>query len=189
MQSMKGITPVGTLAFAKKLYSNKEKFSNDKFIGTLLLRKGVAENDAFAAERIARHLEAGGKADHSPAKDGDAPNSEGKVSEYNKGFWVVKFKSSKPVVVRDALKNKLDPKVLRAESGDTVRFAWGENIRTEGQWQGVALYLNGVQLIEKNAADADFEEVEGGFNSAEYEAPEQSGEEKKSAGTGAGFDF
>lgn len=187
--AQKGVTPAGILAFSKKLYSNQEKYSGGKFIGTLLLEKGVPANDEFAATRIARHLEAGGTAEHAPVKDGDLPNKDGKVSDYNKGMWVAKFKTGDPVTVRDAKKNKLDPKVVQAKSGDVVRFAWAENIQTKpGQWNGVALYLNGVQLLEKRAADADFEEYEGGFDASSYSAPEGDNE-KPADKTGSGFDF
>jgi len=189
--AQKGITPPGTLAFSKGLYSNKEKYANDKYVGTLLLDKGVEANDAFAKERLSRHKKAGGDPKHSPAKDGDkAKGQDGKVKEWAKGKWVVKFKTKDPVVVRDAKKNKIDPATLRVAGGDLVRFAWGENIQTkEGQWNGVALYLNGVQLLEKRAADADFDEYEGGFDVNEYAGADEGAGKEKEKEEGDDFDF
>lgn len=183
------VTPPGTLAFAKWLYATQEKFSKGKYVGTLMLAKGVKENDDFAAERIARHLSVGGDPLHAPVKDGDSPNRDGTVHEYNRGLWICRFKSASPVVVRDAKKNKLDPKVMRVASGDTVRFGWSENVQTTpGQWNGVALYLDGVQLLAKRSADTDFDAWVGddAFDVTAYAGPQGA---EQGVAPSDGFDF
>lgn len=117
-----------------------------------------------------------------PIKDGDKmKDKDGKPKEHFKGMWVMTFKSTYKPEMTDS-KGKELPKSVPIMSGDIIKVAFGlkpvtvpEKVKNaEGEVETIetnylALYLNGVRLLDKRAGagGVDYGEEEGG-----YEAPE-----------------
>jgi hypothetical protein len=153
------VTPKGVAALANiDKPHTKGKYADGKYKVTLKLEKGVDENDAFVAglremakAAAEKQKAAWGKKklEHfDPVKDGDDSDYEA-----DEGFWLVKFKSKDKPDCRDAKKRPL-PKTVKIYGGDVIKVAFGtkafnEPVQGKG---GISLFLNAVQLIEKNAA-------------------------------------
>ncbi len=206
MQAQRGVTPAGTSVYSKWMYEKDTRFTGGdetkaKFQGWIVFDKGDEATEPFVQERIARHKQAKGKDDNCPVKDGDARERKakeddvkaGKADEVDEmindeqfdGKWLVKFTTKNAPSMFDAFKRKLTPDVAKIMPGDTVRFQFKENPREEGSMRGCYLYLDGVQLLEKNATGSGggdmFDVVDGGFQAPEAEAEGES--------TGGGGDF
>ncbi len=153
-----GISPEGVAAYAW-LDKPDTKFDAIKYKVTLVLPKGVKENDEFVKAIRAAHAEAGNGKNEGPAKDGEAR----KEDEFN-DKWTIEFHTKNPPKQVDALKAEL-PAGQTARSGDLVRIAFNP-ATYDGFGGGITLYLNAVQIIDKRAPGAgvdDFDAVEGGY--------------------------
>ena len=153
-----GISPEGVAAYAW-LDKIDTRFDKNKYTVTLVLPKGVKENDEFVKAIRAAHAEAGNGKDEGPAKDGD----KRKEDEFN-GKWTVTFNTKNPFKQVDAMKVEL-PKGQSARSGDLIRIAFNP-VAYEGFGGGITLYLNAVQIIDKRATGTGvdgFDAVEGGY--------------------------
>ena len=160
----KGISPEGVAAYAW-LDKIDTRFDKNKFTVTLVLPKGIPENDEFVASIKSAHAEAGSGKDEGPAKDGD----KRKEDEFD-GKYTVVFNTKNPFKQVDALKAELPKKpdgtyVNGARSGDLVKIAFNP-ATYEGFGGGITLYLNAVQILDKRSPGAgadDFDAVEGGY--------------------------
>ncbi len=153
-----GISPEGVAAYTW-LDKPDTRFDKNKYTVTLVLPKGVKENDEFVKAIKAAHAEAGSGKDEGPAKDGD----KRKEDEFN-GKWTIIFNTKDTPKQVDALKAEL-PAGQSARSGDLVRIAFNP-ATYDGFGGGITLYLNAVQIIDKRAPGAgvdDFDAVEGGY--------------------------
>jgi hypothetical protein len=224
-KKVKQVTPKGIAALANiDTPHTKGKYADNKYKVTLKLEKGVEANDNFVEHLRSLAKEAGEKQKAAwgkkklevfdPIKDGDDSDYEGDA-----GFWLVKFKSKNKPDRRDAARKPL-PKSVKIFGGDVIKVAFGtrpfnEPVQGKG---GISLYLNAVQLLEKNAAyggdafdeeegyradESDFDdeddtdETEDADEGDEGDGEEEAATDKKSAGkrkpkgSGAkgGFDF
>ena len=169
-----GISPEGVAAYA---YLNKmDQFG--KFAVTLLLPKGVKENDKFDKDIRAAHAAAGKVTNEGPSKDGDKRKEE----EFN-GFWTIDFHTKNDFKQVDAQKVEL-PKGKSARTGDLIRVAFNP-ATYDGFGGGITMYLNAIQIIDKRATGAgaeDFTTHEGGYSApagggdGDYEADDNGGD-------------
>ncbi|QPC30484.1 DUF2815 family protein [Caldimonas thermodepolymerans] len=149
----KGVTPRGTFQWAW-LDKPDTKFDKSKYKVTIILEKGVPENDAFAKRLNDLHKAAKGNAEHRPAKDGDALAEDDEKKERFRGHWVVTFKTkNKPELRGPGGKN--DVLAVAPRSGDYGRVAYAVAESGQGSaYRGVILYLNAVQLLERRAVSS-----------------------------------
>lgn len=90
-----------------------------------------------------------------PIKDGDAPNKQGKVPEYNKGHWVLKASSSYPPKVEqlvNGVQSEIQALMIGGRKlwgdGDYVGFNIGVAKRATDN-VGIKAYLNSVCFTGK----------------------------------------
>jgi hypothetical protein len=194
------VTPKGIASFAHLATPDtKGQYADNKFKVTLKLKKGEKVNESFVKELRAEATAAAKqqmadwnkkKLEHfDPVKDGDDKDEAEKKG--TAGFWLITFKGKyKPKTV-DAKRRPLPQGVL-VLGGDEIKVAYGTKpfakaVQNKG---GISLYLNAVQLLQKNndgngAANA-FDEEEG------YEAGDTTGDEQQSGADddkGNGGDF
>jgi hypothetical protein len=182
------VTPKGIASFAHiDTPDTKGQYADNKFKVTLKLKKGEKVNEAFVKDLRAKAVAAAKqqmadwnkkKLEHfDPVKDGDEKDEAEKKG--TAGFWLVTFKGKyKPKTVDS--KRKTLPTNVRILGGDVIKVAYGTKpfekaVQSKG---GISLYLNAVQLLEKNndgngAANA-FDEEEG------YETGDNTGSDEQS---------
>ena len=147
------------------------EYSDDKYKVTVLIDK--ADEDGLA---IIRNACAKAAADEwpegapngmrSPVRDGADKSPE--LADY----YLVTFKSKQQPKLFDAAGAAL-AEDINIFSGDKIRVAGAAGAYVAGASKGVTLYLNGVQLIEKRAAEAEdgmFGAVDGGFTNPTSDA-------------------
>ncbi len=167
---IKMTTPVGRAAYA---WLNKPdaKFNPDKPVYklTLLVPEGP-EADAFEQKIVEAGKAAAEKDGVKLKKNFGIPvkryeDDENPKEEF-KGFVRFSFKSPKKPLVIDSKKNPL-PEDVFVMSGDDVRASVSVAAWASALGSGLSVYMNGVQLIAKNAtgggSSGDFDEYEGGF--------------------------
>jgi hypothetical protein len=145
----KGVTPAGIFQWTW-LDKPDTKFDKTQYKNTLCLPKGEAAADAFAKKLNDLHKAAKGKAEHKPAKDGDAMAEDDEKKERFRGFWVFTFKTKNKPEMRGP-GGKKDVLTVAPRSGDFGKIAYGVGQMTEGTFKGVTLYLNAVQLLERRS--------------------------------------
>lgn len=149
------------------------EYSDDKYKVTILIDKADEAGLSVLRKAIAEAAqsewpEGMPKNAHMPVRDGADKSEE--LSNY----FIVTFKSKQAPQLVDAAGKPLADGV-NIYSGDKIRVAGAAGAYVAGSNKGVTLYLNGVQLIEKQASESDgplFGAVEGGFVNPEgAEAP------------------
>lgn len=145
----KGVSPAGTFQWTW-LDKPDTKFDKTQYKNTLCLPKGEVGNDAFAKKLNDAHKTAKGKAEHRPAKDGDAMAEDDEKKERFRGHWVITFKTKNKPELRGP-KGKSDVLTVAPRSGDFGKVAYAIGQMTEGTFKGVTMYLNAVQLLERRS--------------------------------------
>lgn len=172
----KCVTPPGIFTYAWLAKPDNSEYGKGKYKCALRLEKGIKANDEFAKKLNALHKAAKGKADSRPAKDGDELAEDNEKKENLRGYWLITAKTqNKPKQVGADGKTELKD---TARSGDFGRMAVGIAEYDTGANKGVTLYLNGIKLLERRAAD------DLGFDdeSDEYEVDDREGETEDRSG-------
>jgi hypothetical protein len=148
----KAVTPVGTATWVNIETPDTSKLGKNKYKCGLMMPKGVADVEALVALLKDEHKKAGGKGSRSPVKDGDAMAEEdAEKYERFRGSYVITAKSkAKPGVVgpRGGAGQQLQQ---APGSGDLIRLAIAVGTYQGDEGDGVTLYLNGVQVLERRA--------------------------------------
>lgn len=161
------VTPVGTGAYThlhepdKKIWNNRKKAfvetsDEDKwrFKESVLLDKGVAENEEYVAELTRRHTELGGTGLPSCLKDGDEkPKKKKGATEEpkarNPGKWELRFKSQyQPALITTAGEEL--PANVKIKAGDTVAGVIAFDECDTDIYTGLVTYLQSVVLVRKS---------------------------------------
>jgi hypothetical protein len=145
----KGVSPAGIFQWTW-LDKPDTKFDKTQYKNTLCLPKGSEAGDAFAKKLNDAHKAAKGKAEHRPAKDGDAMAEDDEKKERFRGFWVITFKTKNKPELRGP-KGKNDVLAVAPRSGDFGKVAYAIGQMSEGTFKGVTMYLNAVQLLERRS--------------------------------------
>lgn len=176
------VSPKGDAAYTKWIYEKDTKFAKgdpkkEKYIATIILKKGAEASEKWVKNIMDQHFENDGTKKNCPVKDGDKAtktvNDEKVPDEQFFGKWKVQFKTQHKPTVVDATGAKL-PSGVRVFPGDVVRIAYTENPIEDGAVTGFYMYLGSVQLLEKNsdgggigeAAANAFGAVEGGYDAS-----------------------
>lgn len=160
------VTPNVIAGYGKNLYEKdtKGKYATNKFKLEVRIPKGDEAGEAWL-EKLRKLIKAaGGK--NNPIKDGDEYKGDNETRAATvKGHWTLTFKSQHKPKVVDAHKQTLPKEVAEVMGGDIVRILYNAK-EYDGMGGGLTLYLNAVQLVKKNAGQAnidEFEDVEDGF--------------------------
>jgi hypothetical protein len=187
------VSPIGIASFSHLAKPDTEgKFADGKYKVTLKLAKGVAENDAFAADMNKRHDDAGGEENYAPVKDGDVQNArrvKKKKEEKDewKGMWLVTFKSQfPPQLLQLGTDEELDA-ANAPRSGDRVKVAFAAVPYESGENSGVSMQMRAVKLIERRAR-ADYSDADWGDDEAEGGEQEASKAKEAPKGKAGGKD-
>lgn len=168
----KTVVGAGTAAYVHLAEPDTEgEYADSKYKITLLIDK-----DSSEAERFEKLCKQAGDEEFPKAKSVKLPLRDGdeKEQEHFHGKYMLTAKTKKQPTTVDGKRQKIPADVIKP--GDIVKVSVTLNPCKVSGKPTVALWLNGVQLIEKinNGFDAadDFDEEEGGF---EYEGGDDTG--------------
>jgi hypothetical protein len=155
------VTPKVSAGYAKYLYEKdtEGKFASGKYKLEIRMPKGDEEVEKFVKKIMKAHADAGDN-QYKPVKDGDNIKSESdKRKDFARGHYLMVFKSTRAPTCVDSKKNPLKTEIT---GGDVIKVAFNAK-PYEAFGGGLALYLNAVQLIEKNGGGGvdEFGEEEG----------------------------
>lgn len=177
------VTPKAVAAYAHIAKPDTEgQYADNKYKVTLKLKKGDKEVEAFvkslndfAAAATDKQKAAWNKKKleaFDVVKDGD--DKDDAEEKGWAGYWLITAKTKKAPLVVDAKKNKTSVPVF---SGDVIRAKIAVcpfEKPVQGK-AGLSVYLNAVQIIEKNsggpAGTADGFEEEDGFEGGDDDIP------------------